>query len=51
MDVNAANDKGDTALHGAATSGRDQVVAFLVEKGAKLDAKDKDCLLYTSRCV
>jgi ankyrin repeat protein len=42
VDVNAANDKGETALHGAATSGRDQVVAYLVEKGAKLDAKDKD---------
>jgi uncharacterized protein len=42
VDVNAANDKGSTALHGAAASGRDQVVAFLVEKGAKLDAKDKD---------
>jgi ankyrin repeat protein len=42
VDVNAVNDKGETALHGAATSGRDQVVAFLVEKGAKLDIKDKD---------
>jgi len=42
VDVNAANDKGATALHGAATSGRNDVVAFLVEKGAKLDAKDKD---------
>jgi ankyrin repeat protein len=42
VDVNAANDKGETALHGAATSGRDQVVAYLVEKGAKLDAKDKE---------
>jgi ankyrin repeat protein len=41
VDVNAANDKGETALHGAATSGRDQVVAFLAEKGAKLDVKDK----------
>jgi ankyrin repeat protein len=42
VDVNAANDKGETALHGAATSGRDQVVAYLVEKGAKLDMKDKE---------
>ncbi len=41
VDVNAANDKGDTALHGAATSGRNQVVSFLVEHGAKLDVKDK----------
>ena len=42
VDVNAANDKGETALDGAATSGRDQVVAYLVEKGANLDAKDKE---------
>jgi ankyrin repeat protein len=40
--VNAANDKGETALHGAATSGRDQEVAIMVEKGAELDVKDKD---------
>jgi ankyrin repeat protein len=41
VDVNAANDKGDTALHGAAASGRNEVVTFLVDKGAKLDVKDK----------
>jgi ankyrin repeat protein len=42
VDVNAVNDKGETALHGAATSGRDEVVKYLVEKGAKLDVKDKE---------
>jgi ankyrin repeat protein len=41
VDVNAVNDKGETALHGAATSGRNEVVSYLVEKGAKLDIKDK----------
>jgi uncharacterized protein len=41
VDVNAVNDKGETALHGAATSGRNEVISYLVEKGAKLDVKDK----------
>lgn len=41
-DVNAANAKGFTALHGAAYRGLDDVVQFLVQKGAKLDAKDSE---------
>ena len=41
-DVNAANLKGFTALHGAAYRGLDDVVRFLVQKGAKLDAKDSE---------
>jgi ankyrin repeat protein/glyoxylase-like metal-dependent hydrolase (beta-lactamase superfamily II) len=40
-DVNASNDSGETALHGAALRGADQIAQYLVEKGAKLDAKDK----------
>jgi ankyrin repeat protein len=40
-DVNAVNNQGDTALHGAAQKGYDQVVQFLVDHGAKLDIKDK----------
>jgi uncharacterized protein len=40
-DVNAADIQGETALHGAAQRGWDQVVQFLVDHGAKLDAKDK----------
>lgn len=40
-DVNAADNQGDTALHGAAQKGWDQVVQFLVDHGAKLDVKDK----------
>jgi uncharacterized protein len=40
-DVNATDLQGDTALHGAAQKGYDQVVQFLVDHGAKLDVKDK----------
>jgi uncharacterized protein len=39
-DINAANDNGETALHAAVARGAG-VVRFLVEHGAKLDAKDK----------
>jgi ankyrin repeat protein len=41
IDVNAANEKGETAVHGAATQGMDQVVQFLADRGAKLDVADK----------
>ncbi len=40
-DLNAVNDKGQTALHGAAAIGADAVIQFLVEKGADVNAKDK----------
>jgi uncharacterized protein len=40
-DVNAVNNQGDTALHGAAQKGFDEVVQFLADHGAKLDVKDK----------
>lgn len=40
-DVNAANDAGETALHGAAFAGVDPVVRLLVDKGAKLNVKNK----------
>jgi ankyrin repeat protein len=36
-DVNAVDANGDTALHGAAHRGANEVVQFLVEHGAKLD--------------
>lgn len=39
-DVNAVNSDKETALHGAAYRGVNPVVQFLVDKGAKLDAKD-----------
>jgi len=41
LDINQANGKGETALHGAANRGSDLLVKFLVEHGAKLDAKSK----------
>jgi ankyrin repeat protein len=41
-DVNAVNSMGLTALHGAANRGSDDIITFLVEKGAKLDVKDKE---------
>jgi uncharacterized protein len=42
LDVNAVNAMGLTALHGAANRGSDDIIRFLVEKGARLDAKDKE---------
>jgi uncharacterized protein len=41
-DVNAVNSMGLTALMGAANRGSDDIIAFLVEKGARLDLKDKE---------
>jgi uncharacterized protein len=40
-DINAANDSGETALHGAAYWGMDDVVQFLVDHGATLNAHNK----------
>jgi ankyrin repeat protein len=40
-DVNAANSMGLTAVFGAANRGADDILAFLVEHGARLDIKDK----------
>jgi uncharacterized protein len=40
-DVNAANQAGDTALHGAAAKGYDAIVQLLVSKGASLEARNK----------
>ena len=39
--IHATNDAGDTALHGAAWLGWNTVVRFLVDNGAKLDAKNQ----------
>jgi ankyrin repeat protein len=41
MDLSQTNGKGETALHGAANRGSDVLVKFLVDQGAKLDAKSK----------
>jgi len=41
MDINLANAKGETALHGAASRGADSIVKYLVAQGAKLNVKTK----------
>ena len=40
VDVNAANKTGITALHGAALMGADDVISYLVTKGANVNATD-----------
>jgi uncharacterized protein len=40
-DVNAVDANGNTALHGAAFTGANSVVKLLVEKGGRLDVKNK----------
>jgi ankyrin repeat protein len=40
-DLNAANQAGDTALHGAAAIGCDEAIRLLAAKGAALNAKNK----------
>jgi len=40
-DLNASDRRGFTALHGAAYRGNTEAIAFLVEKGAKIDARTK----------
>ena len=42
LDVNAQASDGQTALHGAAMQGYDDVIKFLATKGARLDVADKD---------
>ncbi len=41
-DVNAVNSMGLTALHGAANRGSNDIIRFLVAKGARLDVADKE---------
>ena len=41
-DVNAANNKRNTALHFAVQYGFDALADFLVEKGANRDARNDD---------
>jgi ankyrin repeat protein len=40
-DVNAVNNQGFTAMHGATNRGFDKMVQLLADHGAKLDVKDK----------
>ena len=41
-DIHATNEAGRTALHAAAFAGEDEVVQFLVDRGADVEAKDND---------
>jgi hypothetical protein len=41
LDVNAIDGRGQTALHGAALQGYDEVVRFLAAQGAALDVTDE----------
>jgi uncharacterized protein len=40
-DINAANNRGRTAMHGAASIGANSVIQFLAENGANLEAADR----------
>ena len=42
LDVNAVNEDGNTALHGASFRGAANVVELLVAKGARMDIKNKE---------
>jgi len=41
VDINAADNRGETALHGAAREGYSDVVKFLAAHGGRLDVKNK----------
>lgn len=41
LDPNAVNDRGETALHGAAYRGVNAIVEYLVDRGARMDARDE----------
>jgi len=41
VDLDAFNLNGDTALHRAAGRGADSIVAYLVERGVRLDTQDR----------
>jgi hypothetical protein len=49
-DINAANKDGNTALHGAVFRTTTDAITFLVEKGARLDVKNKPKCQYASGC-
>ena len=41
VDINAVNDAGDTAVHGAVQRGANEVIRFLAANGASLNVKNK----------
>ena len=44
LDINRADNRGETALHGAADRGADSIVEYLASQGAQLNAKTKQGL-------
>ena len=52
-DINAVNKNGDTALHGAVFRATTDAITFLVERGARLDVKNKPqkCEQYSAGCI
>jgi ankyrin repeat protein len=50
-DVNAVDDKNETALHGAVCRSADSVIQYLVDKGARLDIKDADGLTPLEKAI
>ena len=44
LDINRENDRGETALHGAASRGADTLVQYLADQGVSLNAKTKQGL-------
>jgi ankyrin repeat protein len=43
-DVNAVNDRNETAMHGAVCRSADSVIQYLADNGARFDIKDADGL-------
>jgi ankyrin repeat protein len=41
LDLSTENTRGETALSGAASRGADLIVQFLIDRGAKINAKSK----------
>jgi uncharacterized protein len=41
LDVNATTDKGQTAMHGAASRGANTIIQYLVDNGGKINAANK----------
>jgi ankyrin repeat protein len=50
-DVNAIDDRNETALHGAVCRSADSVIQYLFDKGAKLDIKDADGLTPLEKAI
>jgi len=41
LDINAKDDNGDTAMHGAVLRGQNSVIRFLAERGAQINEKNR----------